>query len=163
MLWFRRRLRAQCSSNSHGASVAGPLHRHVQAQASGVLGLPGAAEGPRLGERKHRNKEANAAMWPTPISHHLDLSTFLNSLGHFPRQRVSWEGRPAQADREECRPVEKRREKKKKNLRKGWILISSLYSRATTIFTLQPSAASLLIAGFKFEFLLSQPLQDSSH
>lgn len=55
-----RRLRAHGSSSPHGAGVAGPLHRHIQAQAGGVLGLPGAAEGPRLGESEHRSEEQTA-------------------------------------------------------------------------------------------------------
>lgn len=94
MLHFEHRLRAHSSSCPHGASMAGPLHRHVQAQAGGVLGLPGATEGPRLGERKHRKKKKKKEPNTTtlPIFRHLDLSTSLNFLGHFPRRRVSWGG-----------------------------------------------------------------------
>lgn len=56
---FKHRLRVHSSSRPHSARMAGPLHRHVQAQAGRVLGIPGATEGPRLGERKHRKKKKN--------------------------------------------------------------------------------------------------------
>lgn len=105
ILWCYCRLRAHHSAGSHGTSVARPLHRHIQAQASGVLCLLRATEGPWLSELnvilKNEIQSCRPfpfpSIWPFPLWIPWDV---------FPDREWA-ERRPTQAERVEGWPVER--------------------------------------------------------